>query len=115
MDDIYHFRVPYICYVFLEGNTHNQYPGVSRILAGSYYLFNGLFSYISSHAVVCETTRIDHMRMVTQRFCLIGEIIRVNPDTMAAYKAGIEPQEIPFGPGSFKHFESIYSETVEYY
>ena len=76
-------------------------------------LLDSLLPYVSSHAVVCEPSRVDHLRMVSKSLCLVGEIVGIDADAMASYKPRIELEEVPFCSCSFKNFKRVYTHTVE--
>ena len=41
---------------------------------------------IAAHIIIQPPAGKDHLRMIAHLLCLMGEIIGIHPDTMAAYK-----------------------------
>src|SRR5690606_40396154 len=51
---------------------------------------------VRTHTVVQTAPRQDDFRVVTDRLRLVSEVIRVNSNAVAAYKAWAKWQEVPF-------------------
>src|SRR5512133_755896 len=93
---IHYLRITDISYIFLKGNSHHQNTHPFEILSGSNYFFYSLLSDISAHAVIYKPSGINHLRVITKGFCLEGEIVRINSDTMSSDKSRIKFEKIPF-------------------
>ncbi|MCY1559918.1 hypothetical protein D9M68_970020 [compost metagenome] len=66
-----------------------------------------------AHAVVDAAPGQDHVRVVADLLGLVGQVIRVHADAMAADQAGAEGQEVPLGAGSFQHLVGVDAQAVE--
>ena len=54
--------------------------------------------------MVDTPTSENHPLMVAELFCLIGEVIRIDADAVAAHQARFELQKIPLGACGFEYF-----------
>ncbi|MPN49365.1 hypothetical protein SDC9_196985 [bioreactor metagenome] len=57
--------------------------------------------------------RKNHLRNVTERFSLTGQIIGVDTDTMTAHQSRTIFQKIPFGTSSIEYIVGVYAYFVE--
>jgi hypothetical protein len=51
--------------------------------------------------------------MVAEHLRLVGEVVGVDADAVAADQAGPERQEVPFGSGRLEYLEGVDADTVE--
>ena len=51
--------------------------------------------------------------MIADHFRLVGQIVGIDADAMAADQARTERQEIPLGAGRFQHFQRVDADFVE--
>ena len=65
------------------------------------------------YLVVDTPTSEYHLRMMAELFCLIGEVIRIDADAVAAHQARLKVKEIPFGACRFDYFCRIKPHFVE--
>ena len=55
----------------------------------------------------------DHVRVVADLLGLVGQVVGIHADAVAADQTGAERQEVPLGPGGFQHFMGVDAEAVE--
>ena len=77
------------------------------------HVLDGLLGDELAHAVVDAPPRQDHLRVIADHVGLVGQVIRVDADAVAADQAGPERQEIPLGAGRLQHFERVDADLVE--
>ena len=51
--------------------------------------------------------------MVADLLRLVGQVVRIDADAVAADQAGAERQEVPLGAGRLQHFQGVDAELVE--
>ena len=76
-------------------------------------MFDGLLGDELAHAVVDATTGQNDLRVVAQHFGLVGQVVRVHANAVAAHQTGLEFQEVPLGAGRLQHFRGVDAEFVE--
>jgi hypothetical protein len=52
-------------------------------------------------------------RVVADLLGLVGQVVRVHADAVAAHQAGAERQEVPLGAGGLQHLLGVDAEAVE--
>src|SRR5690606_21137461 len=62
---------------------------------------------VGAHVVVDSSTRKNYFRAVSQALCLVGEVIGIYTNAMAADQAGFEGKEIPFRSSGLQDFVRI--------
>ena len=67
--------------------------------AGANHQLDGLLGDELAHAVVDAPAGEDDLRVVAEHLGLVGQVVRVDADAVAADQAGPERQEVPFGAG----------------
>jgi hypothetical protein len=68
---------------------------------------------IATHAVVGAAPGQDHLGVVADLLRLVGQVVRIHADAVAADQAGAERQEVPLGAGRFQHLQGVDAELVE--
>ena len=113
VDDVDHARVAHIRAVFLERQAHHQDAGADQVDAFRNHQANDLGSDIKTHVVVDPAAGEDHRRVITDFLRLVGQVIRIDADAMAADQPGREIQEIPLAAGGREDFLGIDFHAVE--
>src|SRR5665647_2684369 len=67
-----------------------------------------------THGIVNAAARENDFRMVTGLGGAIGEIIRIDADTVSADQAGLEVLEIPFGRGCRQYVAGVDAQALKY-
>ena len=83
-----------------------------RCSAGGDHLLDGLFGDEGGHPVVDAPAGQDDLGMVAGHLGLVGQVVRVDADAMAAHQARLEGEKIPLGAGSGQNFAGIDAEAV---
>ena len=112
-DDVHHPGIAQVRAVFLERQAQHQHLGRDRVDALADHQAHGLAGHVGAHAVVGAAPGQDHVRVVAHFLRLVGEVVRVHADAVAADQAGAERQEVPFGAGRFEHVQGVDAEAVE--
>ena len=112
-DHVDHLAVAQIGAVFLEGEAQHDDVGALDVVAALDHLLDGLFGDVLAHAVVDATAGQDDLRVVAQHVGLVGEVVRIDADAVAAHQARTEGQEVPLGARSFEHFDGVDADLVE--
>src|SRR5690554_5449739 len=111
-DNIYYTGIAYVRAVFLESKPHYQYTGTLYMNALFQHRLNQLAGNISTHAIIQPATGQDDLGVIAHRLCFMGEVIRVNTNTVPPYKTGPEWEKVPLGPGSLEHLLCINAQAV---
>src|SRR5262249_25114419 len=97
--------------VFFEGHAKNC-NGRGTVLALK-QAANAFMRDALADAVIDLATSQDDLRFVARILRAIGQVIRIDPDTVAADQPRSELVKIPFGAGSGEHVASIDAESIE--
>jgi hypothetical protein len=62
---------------------------------------------MGAHAVVDAAAGQDDLGVVADFLRLVGEVVRVDADAVAADQAGAEGQEVPLGAGGLQHLQGV--------
>ena len=96
-------RVAEVGNVFLEGQSEHVDLGLLHRIAGADHLLDGLLGNEFSHVVVDAPPGEDHLRVVAEHLRLVGEVIGVDADAVAADQAGAEREKVPFASGRLEN------------
>src|SRR5690606_38552459 len=102
-DHIHYSGVSDVLAVFLESQAHDENVGVDHVEAPLGHQADDPVRYPGAYAVVDPPAREDHLRMIAHGLGLMGEIIRVDADTVSADQARPEGKEVPFGTCRFQY------------
>ena len=69
--------------------------------------------HIGAHAVVKAAAGQDDLGVVADRLRLVGEVVRVHADAVAAHQAGAEGQKVPLAAGGLQHGFGVDAHLVE--
>ena len=112
-DDVLHPRVAQIGAVLLEGQPQHGHFRPRHRMAAADQLLHRLFGDELAHAVVGLASAQHHLRVVADALGLVGEVVRVHADAVAAHQAGAEGQEVPLGAGGLQHVQGVDAQLVE--
>ena len=68
---------------------------------------------ISAHVIVQPPAGKNDFWMIAYRLCLVGKIVRIDADAVAADQARPEGQKIPLGAGRLEHGFGVDAHSVE--
>mmetsp|Transcript_39155 Transcript_39155/g.91820 ORF Transcript_39155/g.91820 Transcript_39155/m.91820 type:complete len:403 (+) Transcript_39155:568-1776(+) len=113
VDDVDHLGVAQVAAVLLEGQAQHVDAGALDVAAAGDHLLDGLLGDELAHAVVDAPAGQDDLRVVAQHVGLVGEVVGVHADAVAAHQARLELQEVPLRAGRLKHLGGVDAELVE--
>ena len=99
--------------VFLEGDAEDADPTARCIHALLQHQLDGVAGHIARHVVVDAAASQDDLRVVAHGLGLVGEVVGVHANAVAADQAGAEGQEVPFAAGGFQYFYRVDAEAGE--
>ncbi len=115
INDVHHSGVTQVRAVLLEGQAQDQHARLYRVDAFAHHQADHFAGDVAAHPVVGTAASEDHVRVVTDFLRLVGQVIRIDADAVAAHQARAERQEVPLGAGGFQHFKCIDAEFIEKY
>ena len=86
--EIGHLGVARIGHVLLEGEAHHQHAGAIDALLALEHGLDHVVGDIGRHAVIDAAAGEDHLRMEADRFRLVGQVVGIDADAVAADEAG---------------------------
>src|SRR5690606_7788773 len=113
IDDIDHTGIADVRAVLFESQSHHQDLGANNVQLALGHQLSDPASDIASHAVVDTPAGQNHLRVIAHLLRLVGQVVRIDPDTVPANQAGAEIKEIPLGTGCLQHFVGRNAHTVE--
>ena len=113
VDDVHHPGVAQVGAVFLEGQAEDEDPAVADADAALQHEFDHGLRDVGAHAVVDAPAGEDDLGVIANGDGLVGEVVGVDADAVAADQAGAEGQEVPFAAGGFQHFQGVDAELAE--
>src|SRR5690625_1949656 len=105
--------VAYVGAVFLEGQGQNQHAGAGPVDAAFGHKAQHFTGHVAAHAVVGAASGQDHFGVKAALLGLVGQVVRVHADAVAADQAGLKGQEIPFGGGGVEYGGRVQAQVVE--
>ncbi len=98
--------------ILFEGKPEYEYFGLPDVHSFGEQSLDGLLGDIETHGIVDVPSGEDHVGMVADLLGLVGEVVGIDPDAVAADEPRREFQEIPLGSGGFEGFIRIYVHFV---
>ena len=89
-NDIGDFGVAQVRTILLERESQHDHFGARQWASVLDELLQRLLRNVGAHAVVDSPPRQNDLRMVSDHFCLMSQVIGVDADAMAAHQAGPE-------------------------
>ncbi len=111
--DVDHLGVAQVGAVFLEGQAQHQHLGAQHGQALAQHELDGFVGHVGGHAVVQTPAGQDDLGVVADLLCLVGEVVRIDADAVAAHQAGTEGQKVPLGAGGLQHLQRVDAQAVE--
>ena len=111
--DVDDFGVAQIRAAFLEGEAEDEDSGIDHLHLAPRHELDDFVGHIAGHAVVDAASGKDDFGVVTDLLRLVGQVVGIDADAVAAHQAGAKGQEVPFAAGGFQHFQGIYAEAME--
>ena len=100
-------------HVLLEGEAHDQDLGVVHLQLAVKHGLDDVAGDEARHAVIDAAPGEDHLRVKADRLRLVGQIIGIDADAVAADEARTIGVKIPFGAGGGKHLAGVEPEILE--
>ena len=113
VNDVHHPGVAQVGAVFLEGQAEDEDAAVADADAALEHQLDQGLGDVGAHAVVDAPAGEDDLGVVANGNGLVGEVVGVDADAVAADQAGAEGQEVPFAAGGFQHFQGVDAELAE--
>ena len=107
VNDVDDLGVAQVGAVLLEGQAQHIDAGALDATAAGDHLLDGLLGNEFTHAVIDAPAGQDDLRVVAQHVGLVGQVVGIDADAMAADQARLELQEVPFGAGGFQHLGGV--------
>ncbi len=111
--EIGHLGVARVGAILLEGEPHHQDPGVVHFDLGAQHRLDDVASDEARHAVIDAAAGQDHLGMEADRLRLVGQVVRIDADAVAADEARPVGMEIPFGGGGRQDLACVEAEILE--
>ena len=113
LDDVDDAGVPQVGAVLLESEAQHQHAGAFDGDAALEHGLDELRHHVGAHAVVQPPTGEDDLGVVADGLRLVGEVVRVHADAVAADQARAEGQEVPLAAGGLQHGLGVDAHLVE--
>ena len=113
LHDIHDPRVAHVGAVFLERDAKHQDLRLRQAHAPLHHEADDLGRHVQSHVVVDAPARQDHLRVVAHLLGLVGQVVGIDADAVAADQAGPERQEVPLGAGRLQDLQRVEAHAVE--
>jgi len=114
-DDVHDLAVAYVGNVLLEGEAENRHPAVFATAPAIVIQDHShtLASNSSAHGIIHSSAGENNLCMISWSLCPVSEVIGINPNAVATYKAWGKVEKIPFGSGGSEHLRGIDIQLVE--
>src|SRR4029079_7552348 len=99
-DELGYFCVPYIRAVFFERESQHEKLGTVNFHSSLQHPFQDILGNKHRHIVIGSPARQNHVGMEADGLCLMGQVIRINADTVASDKPWRVAVKIPLGASS---------------
>ena len=111
VDDVGDLRIARIGNIFFKGHTKNRHRGGAGLALEQ--TAHAFARDALADAVIDLAARQDHLRLIPGLLRTVGQVIRIDPDAVAADQPRSEPIKIPFGAGGGEHIAGIDAEAIE--
>src|SRR5574340_1230398 len=112
-NDVDHLGIAQVWAVLLESEAEHVDLGALHLHTVGDHFLHRFLCHVGTHAVVDTAPGEDDLRVVAEHVGLMGEIVRVDADAVAADQARAEGQEVPLGAGCLQHLEGVDAEPVK--
>src|SRR6056297_2433064 len=113
LDDVDDSGVSEVGAVFLEGQAQDQDFCAGAVDALPGHQLDQFAGDVGAHAVVGAAAGQDHLRVEADVLGLVGQVVRIHADAVAADQAGAERQEVPLGAGGFEYRAGVQPQFAE--
>ena len=96
-----------------KGEAEDKDSGVHDLHLAPRHEFDDFVGHVAGHAVVDPAAGEDDFGVVADLLRLVGQVVGIDADAVAADQARSEGQEVPFAAGGFEHFQGVDAEAVE--
>ena len=104
---IRNFTIANIGTVFLKRNALHANGAARHINAIAQHKFNNITRRITGHIVVDTPTSKNNLRVITDLFSLVRQIIRIDTNAVPTNHSWTEWQKIPLTPRRLKNLQCI--------
>ena len=108
-----HPRVAQVRAVLLERQPEHEHPRAFHLDAFPDHRLDQLARHIGAHPVVQAPAGEDDLGAIADRLGLVGKVIGIDPDAVAADETGAERQEVPLRTRRLEHRLGVYPHAVE--
>ena len=112
-DDVHYFGVTQIRAIFLEREAQYQHPAGQHRQVLAQHELHRLIGHVTGHAVVDAPPRQYDLGVVTHLLGLVGQVIGVHTDAVAAHQPWPEWQKIPLGSRRLQHLQGVYAQLAK--
>lgn len=112
-DQVSHFAVADVGAVFFEGDAHDADFAAGHVNAVLQHALDDVACGVAGHVVVHAAASQDDLRVVTQFFGFVREVIRVHANAVAADHAGAKRQEVPLAACGLQHLQCVDADALE--
>src|SRR6056297_1072975 len=113
LDDVDDSGVSEVRAVFLEGEAQDEDFCAGAVDALPGHQLDQFAGDVGAHAIVGAAAGQDHLRVEADVLRLVGQVVRVHADAVAADQAGAERQEIPFRSRGLEDRAGVQAELAE--
>src|SRR6056297_2699392 len=113
LDDVDDSGVSEVRAVFLEGEAQDEDFCAGAVDALLCHQFDQFAGDVGAHAVVGAAAGQDHLGVEADVLGLVGQVVRVHADAVAADQTGAERQEVPLGAGGFEYRAGVQAQLAE--
>ena len=113
VDDVHYLGVAQVGAVFLKGQAQDQDAAVTDADAALEHELDHGLRHMGAHAVVDAPAGEDDLGVMADGDGLVGEVVGVDADAVAADQARAEGQEVPFAAGGLQDLQGVDAELAE--
>ena len=113
LDEVDDTGVTQVGAVFFEGEAEDEDGSVEDGVPMGQQELDDLGGEVAAHAVIGAAAGEDHFRVVADLLGLVGEVVGVDANAVAADEAGAEREEVPFAAGGGEDGVGVEAEAVE--
>lgn len=113
LQDVLHLGVAHIRAVLLEGDAEHAHAGIGGREPRPHHLADGGVGNELAHPVVDLAAGEDDLGVVSKLLRLIGEVVGIDADAVAADEARPEAEGVPLGVHTVDHLGGVDAHAVE--
>lgn len=112
-NDIDNSSIPQVRAIFLEGQAEDQDAGSCAVAGPGGHQLDQFAGDEIAHAIIGSAASQNHLRVETDLLGLVGQVIGVDADAVAANKSRLERQEVSLGARCFEHVTGVQPQARE--